>query len=124
MEGTLATYTDDIVWDDVTHPDAPFHGKAEVGSVYSSIIDAIPDVNLRSIRRFNGDNGRYVVDESILTGHVHGEWAGTDGGGAPVEVRILHIFELRGGLISYENAWFDAADVQRQIAAFRESAAG
>jgi len=118
VEATLATYTDDIVWDDVTHPDAPFHGKEEVGAVYSSIIDAIPDVNLRSVRRLTGEDGRFVVDESILTGHVHGEWSGMAGGGAPVEVRILHIFEIRDGLISYENAWFDAAEVRRQIEAF------
>jgi steroid delta-isomerase-like uncharacterized protein len=117
VAATLATYTDDIVWDDVTHPDAPFHGKEEVAGVYSSIIDAIPDVRLESVKRFTGDGGRYVVDESILTGHVSGEWAGIEGGGAPVKVRILHIFELRDGLISYENAWFDAADVQRQITA-------
>lgn len=111
----MATYTDDIVWDDVTHPDAPFYGKEEVGNVYSSIIDAIPDVLLETVMRFTGEDGRYVVDESILTGQVNGDWAGMNGGGAPVRVRILHIFELRDGLISYENAWFDAADVQRQI---------
>jgi steroid delta-isomerase-like uncharacterized protein len=120
VEATLATYTEDIVWDDVTHPDAPFHGKEAVGNVYSSIIDAIPDVQLRSTKRFTGEEGRFVVDESLITGHVHGEWAGVQGDGAPVEVRILHIFEIRDGLISYENAWFDAAEVHRQIAAFKE----
>jgi steroid delta-isomerase-like uncharacterized protein len=120
VAATLATYTDDIVWDDVTHPDAPFHGKDEVGSVYSSIIDAIPDVNLESVKRFSGGDGRYVVDESILSGHVEGTWSGMEGGGAPVRTRILHIFEVRDGLISYENAWFDAADVQRQIISWRE----
>ncbi|MGH8945285.1 MAG: ester cyclase [Acidimicrobiia bacterium] len=119
VEATLATYTDDIVWDDVTHPDAPFHGKEEVAAVYTSILDAIPDVVLESVRRFQGEEGRYVVDESILTGHVTGEWAGVQGQGAPVRIRILHIFELRGGLISYENAWFDAAEVRRQIAAWK-----
>jgi len=118
VAATLATYTEDIIWDDVTHPDAPFHGKEEVGSVYSSILDAIPDVVLTSVKRFSGERG-HVVDESILTGHVHGQWAGVDGGGAPVRVRILHIFEVRDGLISSENAWFDAADVQRQIEAFK-----
>ncbi|HEX5040119.1 MAG TPA: nuclear transport factor 2 family protein [Candidatus Limnocylindria bacterium] len=122
VQGTLDTYTDDIVWDDVTHPDSPFHGKDEVAQVYSSIIDAIPDVNLRSVRRFTGEGGRFVVDESILTGHVHGEWAGMAGGGAPVAVRILHVFEIRDDLIAYENAWFDAAAVQRQIARFHEAA--
>jgi steroid delta-isomerase-like uncharacterized protein len=119
VAGTLATYTDDIVWDDITHPDSPFHGKDEVGLVYTSIIDAIPDVHLRSVKRFSGEDGRFVVDESIITGHVHGEWAGIHGGGAPVEIRILHIFELRDGLISFENAWFDAAEVQRQINAWK-----
>ncbi|HJU81241.1 MAG TPA: nuclear transport factor 2 family protein [Acidimicrobiia bacterium] len=121
VEGTLATYTDDIVWDDVTHPQAPFRGKEQVGSVYSSIIDAIPDVRLESVRRFSAADGNFVVDESILTGHVEGEWSGISGGGAPVRVRILHIFELRDGLISYENAWFDASAVQRQIQAWHDS---
>jgi len=120
VQATLDTYTDDIVWDDITHPEAPFHGKEEVGAVYTSIIDAIPDVVLTSVKRFSGEGGRFVVDESMLTGHVHGEWAGMNGGGAPVEVRILHIFELRDGLICYENAWFDAAEVQRQIRAWGE----
>lgn len=120
VEGTLATYTDDIVWDDVTHPDAPFYGKEEVARVYSSIIDAIPDVRLEPVWRFSGEDGRYVVDESIISGHVEGEWAGMDGGGAPVRVRILHIFELRNGLICFENAWFDAAEVQRQITAWKD----
>ena len=76
---------------------------------------------LRSVKRFSSGDGRFVVDESILSGHVHGEWAGSHGGGALVEIRILHIFELRDGLICYENAWFDAAAVQAQIRAHRES---
>jgi hypothetical protein len=38
-----------------------------------------------------------------------------EGGGAPVRVRILHIFEIRDGLISCENAWFNAAEVMRQV---------
>ncbi|MGA7096157.1 MAG: nuclear transport factor 2 family protein [Acidimicrobiia bacterium] len=121
VAGTLATYTDDIIWDDITHPDSPFHGKEEVGEVYGGIIEAIPDVRLDSVKRFTGEDGRFVVDESIITGHVHGAWAGVEGGGAPVKVRILHVFELRDELICYENAWFDAAEVQRQIAAWKET---
>ncbi len=120
VEATLATYTDDVVWDDVTHPDSPFHGKAAVAAVYGSIIDAIPDLHLETIRRFSSGDGRYEVDESWLTGHVSGSWAGMDGGGAPVRLRMLHVFELRDGLIAYENTWFDAADVQRQIVAWKE----
>jgi len=121
VPATLATYTDDIVWDDVTHPDAPFHGKEEVASVYSTIIDAIPDLRLETVRRLNDEGGRFVVDESIISGHVVGEWAGVNGGGAPVSIRILHVFELRDGLISHENAWFDAAAVQAQIRDWKQN---
>ena len=70
VEATLATYTDDIIWDDVTYPESPFSGKDQVRPIYSSIIDAIPDVRLESVKRFSGEGGRFVVDESILTGHV------------------------------------------------------
>jgi len=115
VEGTLATYTDDIVWDDITHPDSPFRGKENVGAAYSGIIDAIPDVHLETVWRVSADDGNVVVDESILTGHVRGSWSGIDGGGAPVRVRILHVFELRDGSIARENAWFNAADVARQV---------
>ncbi len=124
IEATLATYTDDIIWDDITHPDSPFHGKEAVAGVYSSIMDAIPDVNLETIRRFSSGDGSYVVDESILTGHVEGSWVGVDGGGAPVRTRILHVFEIRDGLIAYENTWFDSAPVRRQIADWKANRRG
>jgi len=124
VEATLATYTDDVVWDDITHPESPFRGKEQVGQVYGGIIDAIPDVTLTSVRRFGSADGRYVLDESILTGHVEGQWAGVDGGGAAVEIRLLHVFEIRDGLISYENAWFDSAAVHRQVEAWHSANRG
>jgi ketosteroid isomerase-like protein len=92
VDATLATYTDDIVWDDVTHPLSPFEGKDAVGSVYSGILDAIPDVHLGSVKRLTSPDGTFVVDESILTGHVEGSWSGVEGGGAPVRVRIRRCF--------------------------------
>jgi steroid delta-isomerase-like uncharacterized protein len=123
VAATLATYTDDIVWDDVTHPLCPVQGKDAAGEIYTAIIDAIPDIRLETVRRFSADGGSTVVDESILTGHVHGEWSGIAGGGAPVRVRILHVFDLENGLIARENTWFDAAEVMRQVEAHRASRA-
>jgi steroid delta-isomerase-like uncharacterized protein len=120
VPATLATYTEDIVWDDVTHPSSPVHGKQAVGAVYSDIIDAIPDVEFVSVRRFTSEDGLWVVDESNVTGHVEGQWAGIDGGGAPVEIRILHLFRLRDGLIEYENTWFDSAAISRQVEVFKQ----
>ncbi len=115
VAATLATYTDDIVWDDITHPLSPVRGKEAVGAVYGDILGSIPDLELRSVRRFSSADGRWVVDESIASGHVHGAWAGVAGGGAFVEVRMLHVFEIRDGLIVHENTWFDSAAVARQV---------
>jgi steroid delta-isomerase-like uncharacterized protein len=112
---TLETYTDDVVWDDVTHPLCPVRGKRAAAEMYSGILEAIPDVHLQSVRRFRAADGSVVVDEAVLTGHVHGSWAGVEGGGAPVRIRMLHVFELRDGLIARENTWFDAAAVMRQV---------
>ncbi|HEY7469093.1 MAG TPA: nuclear transport factor 2 family protein [Acidimicrobiia bacterium] len=124
VAATLETYADDIVWDDITHPLSPVRGKEAVGAVYSSIIDSIPDIRLASVRRFESADGQWVVDESIATGHVEGEWAGAQGGGALVEIRMLHLFQLKDGLIVYENTWFDSAAVLRQVESWKASQGG
>ena len=121
VAATLATYTDDVVWDDVGNPACPVHGKSAAAAMYGGIMDAIPDIHLESIGRF--ECGDHVVDESILTGHVHGSFLGIDGGGAPVRFRMLHVFDIRDGLISREQAWFDTADVARQLRAHQRAPA-
>ena len=115
VAGTLATYTDDVVWDDVAHPDCPVQGKDVTALMYNGILAAIPDLHLELISRFSGDD--HVVDESRLTGHVEGSFLGVAGHGAPVSFRMLHVFDVRDDLISREQAWFDTAGVLRQIAA-------
>ena len=120
VAGTLATYTDDLVWDDVGNPICPVYGKGAAGAIYEGIIDAIPDLHLESVNRFA--SGDHVVDESVATGHIGGTFIGIEGGGAPVRFRILHVFDLRDGLISREQAWFDTAGVIRQVEAHRQEA--
>lgn len=114
IAATLATYTDDVVWDDVANPACPVRGKQAAAGMYEGIMAAIPDLRLESIVRF--ETGAHAVDESVATGHVLGSFLGVEGGGAPVSFRMLHVFDLRDGLISREQAWFDTASVLRQIA--------
>ena len=83
-------------------------------------MDAIPDLPLVSVARFAC--GDHVVDESIATGHIRGSFVGVDGGGAPVRFRMLHVFDIRDGLISREQAWFDTAGVIRQVEAHQSGA--
>jgi steroid delta-isomerase-like uncharacterized protein len=117
VQGTLATYTDDLVWDDVGNPVCPVYGKGAAGEIYEGIIGAIPDLHLESVVRFACRD--HVVDESVAIGHIRGEFIGIEGGGAPVRFRILHVFDIRDGLISREQAWFDTAGVIRQVDAHR-----
>ena len=118
VPATLETYTDDLVWDDVGNPACPVHGKAAAAEIYRGIMDAIPDLHLDSVSRFRC--GDHVVDESVATGHIHGSFVGVEGGGAPVRFRMLHVFDLRDGLISREQAWFDTAGVIRQVEEHRQ----
>lgn len=114
VAATLATYTDDVIWDDVANPACPVTGKDATALMYEGIMAAIPDLHLETITRFATDD--HAVDESLATGHVVGNFLGVHGGAAPVSFRMLHVFDLDGGLISREQAWFDTASVLRQIA--------
>jgi steroid delta-isomerase-like uncharacterized protein len=114
VAATLATYADDVVWDDVAHPLCPVRGKPAAGLMYEGIMAAIPDLHLAPVSRFSC--GAHVVDESLATGHVEGNFLGAAGGGAPVSFRMLHVFDVTGELITREQAWFDSAGVLRQIA--------
>ena len=120
VQATLATYTDDLVWDDVGNPICPVYGKQAAAEIYVGIMSAVPDIHLESTFRF--ETREHVVDESIATGHIEGTFIGVDGGGAPVRFRILHVFDIRDGLISREQAWFDTAGVIRQVEAFKSGA--
>ena len=94
-------------------PRAPCTARARRPRIYDGIMDGIPDLHLESVDRFVCEH--HVVDESIATGHVSGSFMGIEGGGAPVRFRILHVFDLRDGLICREQAWFDTAGVARQL---------
>ena len=52
-----------------------------------------------------------------MTGRVIGTIGGVAGEDTVVRFRLLHVFELRDGLISAETAWYDAGGLVRQISA-------
>jgi steroid delta-isomerase-like uncharacterized protein len=111
--GILETYVEDVLWDDVTRPTGPVRGKKNVAAIYDDVFSAIPDIHFESVRRWADET--HVVDESIVTGHIEGFFAGRQGNGTSVRFRLLHIFEMRDGLITYENAWFDTGTIARQL---------
>ena len=113
IPGTLATYAEDLVWDDVSNPECPVKGKDAAARNYAEILATIPDLTMVSTFRFASAD--HVVDESILSGYVRGSFLGIEAHGTPISFRILHVFDIRDGLIAREQAWFDTAGVIRQI---------
>jgi predicted ester cyclase len=68
-----------------------------------------------TVRRLYGPN--LVIDESDVTAIALQPPFGlpVQGGGHPFRFRLLHVFELRDGLISREQAWFDTKAIERQL---------
>jgi uncharacterized protein len=113
MTALLATFTDDVEHDVVGNGSVS-HGRAEVANFYTGLLADLTLDAVRPVRRFYGDG--FVVDESLVDAHAIGHPFGIDGRNRALQFRLLHVFELRDGLISRENAWLDIGSIMSQLA--------
>jgi len=112
IKAALDLYTDDIVWE-VPARGILLRGKEDVLREYTGIFESAEGLEITTIRRFATET--MVVDDCFLTFKITGPgWRncpfeiGTD-----VNMRLVHIFELRDGKICRENGyevWRRAAD--------------
>jgi steroid delta-isomerase-like uncharacterized protein len=115
VEGTLATFTHDVVHDVVGDPAGVLHGPAAVGERYGHLFANVKGERADVLHRLYGDN--FVVDDKIWTARVDGDFLGIPGNGRSISMRVLHVFEFRDGLISRENVWIDGAAAIAQLTA-------
>jgi hypothetical protein len=94
-------------------PDGPRTGADEIAAYYQGLLAELRIDRFEPVRRWHGD--RHVVDESILCGVAVGRVFGLEGRGRDVRVRLLHVFDFAGGLISRESAWLDVAGLRQQL---------
>jgi len=102
VETALELYTDDIVWD------APalnglkrcFSGKGAVAENYRRLWASMCNVKFRLLQRFATEDR--VVDDSLVTFDVAKDGYWHFPLGSHVEMRLVHIFEMRDGKISKE----------------------
>ena len=99
VDEALKLYTDDIIWEAPAR-NLIFQGKEDVGNNYRKIFASIRDVEFRNLQRFATEDR--VVDDSILTFFITQEGFLPLPAGQEVEMRLAHIFEMRGGKISKE----------------------
>jgi ketosteroid isomerase-like protein len=102
VEAALDLYTDDIVWDApaLNGLDRRFSGKEAVAKNYRELFAAMRNVRFEFLQRFATEDR--VVDDSIVTFEIeragYWPWAAD----TKVEMRLVHIFEMRDGKISRE----------------------
>jgi steroid delta-isomerase-like uncharacterized protein len=113
VDGTLATFTDDVVHDVVGDPADVLRGPAAVGERYGHLFANVKGERADVLHRLYGDN--FVVDDKIWTATVVGDFLGIPGNGRRISVRVLHVFEFREGRIARENVWLDAGAAIAQL---------
>jgi ketosteroid isomerase-like protein len=101
IEKALELYTDDIVWESPAR-DLVFRGKEATGENYRRMFGSFKVEEFRNLQRFATEER--VVDDSVAVVEIVGD--GVENSPAPVgskaEVRLMHVFEMRGGKISRE----------------------
>jgi ketosteroid isomerase-like protein len=103
IEAALELYTDDIVWE-APAPNGlnlSYSGKEAVAESYRKLFASMGNVEFQPLQRFATKDR--VVDDSIVTFEVvrDGFWPHFRAG-QKIEMRLVHIFEMRDGKISKE----------------------
>jgi len=102
VEAALDTFTDDVVWE----APAPnglnrrFAGKEATARNYRELFASMRDVKFQFLQRFATEDR--VVDDSMVTFEVAKDGYWHFPLGSKVEMRLVHIFEMRDGKIARE----------------------
>lgn len=103
VEAALELYTDDIIFEAgaLNGLNRSFSGKPAVGRFYRELWATMKDVKFQPLQRFGTEDR--VVDDSLVTFEVvrGGCWPHFSTG-EKIEMRLVHIFEMRDGKIAKE----------------------
>ena len=99
IEKACEGYTDDIVWEAPAR-NLRFVNKQDVIDNYRKMFASVKDVEFRSLQRFATPDR--VVDDSIVRFKLIGPHSVPLPIGSDVEMRLVHIFEMREGKIAKE----------------------
>lgn len=114
MEGTLATLTDDCLFEDM--PTGEMHrGHAGVRAYYREWWDAFGNVPSGS-RRYT-PAGDCMIVETRFVGTHRGAYRGVPASGRPIDLPVAIFIGFRDGLMSGERFYYDRATLLEQIGA-------
>jgi ketosteroid isomerase-like protein len=101
VEQAVDLYTDDIVWESPNR-NLIFHGKEATAENYRRMFGSFRVEGFRTLERFATEER--VVDDSVATVVLTGDGVANAPVpvGSRVEIRLLHVFEMRAGKIARE----------------------
>jgi len=102
VEAALKMFTDDIVWE-APAPNGlhrSFCGMEAAAENYRQLFASMHDVKFQFLQRFATEDR--VVDDSIVTFEVAQDGYWHFPVGSKIEMRLVHIFEMRDGKIARE----------------------
>jgi ketosteroid isomerase-like protein len=102
VEAALETFTDDVIWEApaLNGLNRAFSGKEAAAKNYRELFASMRNVKFRFLQRFATEDR--VVDDSIVTFEVSKDGYWHFPVGSKIEMRLVHIFEMRDGKISRE----------------------
>jgi ketosteroid isomerase-like protein len=102
VEAALETFTEDIIWE-APAPNGlnrSFSGKEATAKNYRELFASMRNVKFQFLQRFATEDR--VVDDSIVTFEVAKDGYWHFPVRSKIEMRLVHIFEMRDGKISRE----------------------
>ena len=108
VEKVIPLFTNDVLYEDVTFG-AVNHGSAELRKFAASVFAAVPDVRFELVK--SAVDGQHGTIEWVFTGTDRGLYKT----GKRFSVRGVSVIELRGGRISRNLDFYDAASIMRPI---------
>ena len=103
-DGALALYTDDVVWESPARG-VVCVGKREVADNHRRMFASMSDIDIEPLDRFATEDR--VVDDALVRFTLAG--GGVDNAplpaGSRVEMRLVHVFEMREGMIARERVF-------------------
>ena len=113
MEATLATLTEDCVFEDM--PTGVRHvGRDAVRRYYGQWWSAFGNVPARS--RLHVPAGDLLIVETHFVGTHRGAFDGVAPSGRPIDLPVAIVVSFRDGLMSGERFYYDRATLLSQIA--------
>jgi ketosteroid isomerase-like protein len=114
VDAVMESLADTVEHEVVPSPYGVNTDKGRIRDFYTMLFSSVDGEGVTPIRRLYGDD--FVIDETMWHGRINdGKPFLCDGKSGPVSFRLLHVFEVKDGKITREQAWCDLAAIQQQL---------